>query len=76
MLLSLLLLVLLQVIEMLGRIPVAELTDKAQADAVLTGLGLEDAGLRSFVLMNLVRRQEEDQGPKFAWQINVSGIQR
>lgn len=60
---------------MLSHVPVSDIREKAEADQKLRELGLEDPGMRSFVLMNLVKDQAAAE-PRFNWQINVSGIQR
>jgi hypothetical protein len=60
---------------MLSHVPVSDIREKAEADQKLRELGLEDPGMRSFVLMNLVKDQAAAE-PSFNWQINVSGIQR
>ncbi len=51
------------------RIPVSELTNRKEAEELLTPL-IEDWALRQFVMTNLVR---SDEGG-FKWQINLEGL--
>ena len=59
----------MKIINQLRKLDVQNIKKKSEADAILAR-HVQDAGLRAFVLMNLVRRS----GEGFAWRINLEGI--